>query len=72
MVLEAERSRGHHRSLGHGGEQLLLLAKMPVQRRLFDAKPLSELSRADALKANLIEKIKRFGNYGFTIQKDLR
>lgn len=37
---------------------------------MFDAEPLRELSRAYALKANLIEQIERFGNYGFTIQLD--
>lgn len=59
---------GDHCSLGHGGKQFLLFAKMPVKRWLLYTQPFCQLPRADGVQSHLIKQVKRLGNDGFAIQ----
>ncbi len=56
-----------HRCVCHCGEQFSLTPKVPVQRRLLDAKPLCQTPRTDVVNANFIKQRKSLVDYGFAI-----
>jgi hypothetical protein len=56
-----------HRGLGHGAEQLFLVPEVVVERGLFDAQALRELSGADGVETDLVEQVERLAHDGLPV-----
>ena len=49
-------------------EEVLLLAEVPVERRLLDAQPPRQRSRADGVEPDLVEQVQRLGDDGPAVE----